>query len=618
MLARAWRILWIAVVTVVMAGVVRAVGLSALGARVPWVTFFPAVLLSSVLGGFWSGTVATALAVVAVVWFWNFLASTPFVTSPGDWLGVAVFAVNGILIAAVAEGMRRARAAERARVRELMDREARLRGYFDSPVVGVAVTSPEKGWLEVNAAAERMLGYTLAELRGKTWAEITHPDDVTTDLGEFEKVVAGTSTGYTMDKRYIRKDGSTIWAAISVSCVRDPDGGIEYFVALLTDITERKRADAALVASEATFRALADHSPVGIFRTNASGQNEYVNAAGEVIIGLPRQAIRGEGWSKAIHPEDRDRIFREWYAAVEAGRTFSSEYRFVHPDGEVVVVRGYGSAIRNKAGTITGFIGVIIDITQLRALREELAVSARLAALGTLVSGVSHEMNNPLAAAVSSLGFAEAEVRRVRQALDAPGAPDVDHLRGSLDEVAGALADAQEGSSRVASIVKSMAAFSRPEKGTERVSVMSVVEKAMRWMPTEVARQADVRITIDGSGDIVASEGQLAAILVNLVTNSAAAMPPGKKGTVDIRAGATAEGTVRIEVADDGAGMEPAVMKRMFDPFFSTRQPGQGLGMGLSITHAIVTALGGTITATSKVGVGTTFRIELPAAGPLA
>ena len=149
---------------------------------------------------------------------------------------------------------------ERRRAEEaLRQSEERFRRYFDLGLIGMAITSPTKGCLEVNAEICRIFGYTRDEFLRKTWAEMTHPDDLAADVAQFDRVMAGEVDGYTMDKRWIRKDGRIIDTTISVKCVRHRDGSVDYFVALLQDVTERKRAEEALRRSEAqTGRGPAD------------------------------------------------------------------------------------------------------------------------------------------------------------------------------------------------------------------------------------------------------------------------------------------------------------------------------------------------------------------------
>lgn len=137
--------------------------------------------------------------------------------------------------------------------------EERFRRYFDLPVIGVAVTSLDKGWVEVNSRLCEILGYPREELVLKTWTELTHPDDLAADVAQFEKVLAGQSDGYSMEKRFIRKDGAIIHAFIAAQCVRKADGAIDYFVALVEDIDTRKRYEIQLQeTNEALMRSNAD------------------------------------------------------------------------------------------------------------------------------------------------------------------------------------------------------------------------------------------------------------------------------------------------------------------------------------------------------------------------
>jgi PAS domain S-box-containing protein len=128
--------------------------------------------------------------------------------------------------------------------------EARFRSYFDLSGVGVAITSPSTGWVEVNDRLCRMLGYSSEEIYKSTWPQLTHPDDLGIDLENFAQVISGKIDEYSIDKRFLRKDGETIWTNLSVRCVRDQSGQVDYFVALLFDITERKRVETELIKAK--------------------------------------------------------------------------------------------------------------------------------------------------------------------------------------------------------------------------------------------------------------------------------------------------------------------------------------------------------------------------------
>ena len=173
--------------------------------------------------------------------------------------------------------------------------EARFRSYFDLPLVGMAMSSPEKGVTAANDRICEILGYTREELIGKNWADLTHPDDLVADVEQFERLLAGEIKTYSTEKRFIRKDGREIWTALSAGCVRKPDGTVDYVCANMRDISDRKRAQDGLRASEARFRALFEKAPmaIGLSRNGRilSVNPKYLETFGlsnaEQVIGTP-------------------------------------------------------------------------------------------------------------------------------------------------------------------------------------------------------------------------------------------------------------------------------------------------------------------------------------------
>jgi two-component system NtrC family sensor kinase len=161
--------------------------------------------------------------------------------------------------------------------------------------------------------------------------------------------------------------------------------------------------------------------------------------------------------------------------------------------------------------------------------------------------------------------------------------------------------------------VKDLTVFGRPDLSRHPVRLCALVESALRWLPASAAKAATLRVECDAKFEVMASEGQLEQVIVNLVTNASLAIPPGRPGEITIRIGHGEQGMARLDVEDNGTGIAPDLMERIFDPFYSTRDVGKGMGLGLPICHAIVTAHGGTLTATSVAGTGSTFRVELPA-----
>ena len=249
-----------------------------------------------------------------------------------------------------------------------------------------------------------------------------------------------------------------------------------------------------------------------------------------------------------------------------------------------------------------------------RALEAAVAVNSRLAALGTLVAGVGHEINNPLAAQMASQGFArdvvEALLVRVRSGKPLPPAEEERELREAVD----ALRDALVGSQRIARIVRDLVAFGRSDVRKERIHLRDAVDAGIRWVPASAGGDVTIEVEDHGAPDVRGVPGQLAQVVLNLVLNACQSARDGRRPSVKVTLGPGGPGMARLEVTDDGAGIPPEVLGRIFDPFFTTRRVGQGSGLGLSICHAIVTGHGGTITASSVPGKGATFRVDLPAA----
>ncbi len=251
------------------------------------------------------------------------------------------------------------------------------------------------------------------------------------------------------------------------------------------------------------------------------------------------------------------------------------------------------------------------------ALRDRVAAEARpqvascLAALGSLVAGVSHEINNPLAGVVACQGVALEALLDLRGAILA-GSADPQAQARSVDAIVDALHDAQEGAQRIARVVRDLAAFGRSDPGRVPVRLEDEARAAVAWL--HPAGAVDVRIEAEPVPEVLAVPGQVLQVIANLLDNAIRAIPAGRPGRVVVRVGPGGRGAARIEVEDDGVGMPPWTLGRVFDPFFTTRAAGEGRGLGLALCHAVVAAHGGTIAAESAEGKGSTFRVEFPLA----
>ncbi|HQR29119.1 MAG TPA: PAS domain S-box protein [Anaeromyxobacteraceae bacterium] len=332
----------------------------------------------------------------------------------------------GVVTDVTARKTAEAARAEFEKARAVQASEERYRSVLAAMSEGVIRLDASGTITDSNPAAERILGLTAGQMAGRTsidprWRAIR--EDGSPFPGEFHPSMVALRTGTAVRDVVMgvhRPDDGLAWILISAEPVRGPDGAVEAVVSTFLDITSRKAAEDALARSEARFRTMAEHAPVGIIQTDAAGHVVYANDRAVTLTGLTRDAVLGIGWLRAVHPEDAERIARSREATDFPGNVRTAEWRFVWPDGKVMHVRSYRSPQRDEAGRLAGSIGIIVDVTEARTLREQLTISSRLAALGTLAAGLSHEMNNPLAAVLSSVAFAEEDLRRLREVVGAP------------------------------------------------------------------------------------------------------------------------------------------------------------------------------------------------------
>jgi signal transduction histidine kinase/CheY-like chemotaxis protein len=243
-------------------------------------------------------------------------------------------------------------------------------------------------------------------------------------------------------------------------------------------------------------------------------------------------------------------------------------------------------------------------------LRERLAMADRMASIGALAAGVAHEINNPLAYVSANLGALTRALGEIPEEARSPA------LQGPLGRCEQALAEARDGVARVAEIVRDLKAISRStEDNRAPTDVHAAIDVAVKMSSVEVSPRARVVKEYGRVPLVFANEARLAQVFINLLVNAAQAISEGAAPAGEIRVVTRTDeqGRAIVEVRDTGPGIPPDVLRRVFEPFFTTKPVGVGTGMGLSICHGIVASHGGEITAESEVGVGTVFRVALPA-----
>jgi signal transduction histidine kinase/response regulator of citrate/malate metabolism len=308
---------------------------------------------------------------------------------------------------------------------------------------------------------------------------------------------------------------------------------------------------------------------------------------------------------RRIHPEDAPRVAQAVAAALKDKTAYDLEYRVLRGD-EVVTLHSRAQVVRDASGAPIRLTGSCLDVTERKKLEQKLLFAGRMSSVGTLASGVAHEINNPLAYVLSNLDFIGKELRD-----DESLAPS-NHLRELVDLVG----ETREGAERIRKIVRGLKTFSRAdEERRVPVELRPMLELSITMTFNEIRHRARLVKDYGPTPYVEADESRLSQVFVNLLVNAAQAFPSqSENNEIRIVTFTDERGRAVVEVKDTGAGIPEAIRARIFDPFFTTKPVGEGTGLGLSICHGIVTAHGGEIILESVVGKGTTFRIVLPPA----
>jgi PAS domain S-box-containing protein len=266
---------------------------------------------------------------------------------------------------------------------KLRETEQRFRSLFENAPFGICVAGPDGRFVEVNAAFCRMLGYSEPELLTKAWPELTHSDDVGLSEAMKEQLWKNPGGCAEGEKRYIHRNGATIWTRVKLSLARDSGGNPLLHVVHVEDITERKRAAEALQESEERFRIMADGCPAVMWVTDTEGGNQFVNRAYREFTGVANDQLEGSKWQLALHPGDAAAYVEAFQLAVREQAPFQEEVRVRRADGEWRWVASHGEPRFSPVGEFLGHVGLSPDITErkraenaLRAIKERHRVLA--------------------------------------------------------------------------------------------------------------------------------------------------------------------------------------------------------------------------------------------------
>ncbi len=376
---------------------------------------------------------------------------------------------------------------------------------------------------------------------------------------------------------------------------------------------ERVRAEEALRHSEARFRTLVGSMDAVIFTVDRDGRFETITGRALTRLNVQPHAWIGRVVREVLPPlvaQGHEDVFRRALFGETATLDWELEVPGAAGATRQLAMNTVVSPMREH--DVVGLVGVMRDVSEEKNVQAQLLVSDRMASVGTLAAGIAHEINNPLASAVANVELALAELADLERTSTQPGAAPL-----PLQSIREELTDVRTATERVRQIVVDLRVFSRsaePARGP--LDVARVLESSLRMTWNEIRHRARLVKDMQPIPAVDGNESRLGQVFVNLLVNAAQSIPIGRADENTIRVATShdkATNKVTIEIADTGAGMPPAVLARLFTPFFTTKSVGEGTGLGLSICHRIVAAHGGEIRVESKVDAGTTFRVILPA-----
>ena len=269
--------------------------------------------------------------------------------------------------------------------------EARFRTWFRLPLVGIAISAPSKGWLEVNDHLCTMLGYRPEELRSMTWAEITHPEDLASDETQFERVLQGNLEGYSLEKRFVRKDGSIQPSELSTRSVRRPDGKVDYMVTLVQDISERRKAEEALRTSEAMYRELLERQGEGFGVLDEQERFVLTNPVAEQIFGAAPGSLVGRSLMEFLSKDQQERIRQETLLRAQ-GTQSTYDLQIRRDDGTPRSLLITATPAAHHEGKALQVIGVFRDVTDQKQTENALLEAhLHLESLVSAIPGVVYQ-----------------------------------------------------------------------------------------------------------------------------------------------------------------------------------------------------------------------------------
>ena len=487
--------------------------------------------------------------------------------------------------------------------RELKESEERLSVIFEASQAGIVLVAPDGTISFANRRLAEMFGVGIDGLLGTRYGAWLHPSDQREGEALAARILSGEISAVTVERHYLRQDGSDFWGYLSGRRLVNGDGSLRAVVGSIADVTELKSSQSALEREKerlaVTLRSIGD----GVITVDTAGRVVLLNRVAENLCGYRQQEAAGLPLDQVFRVIDErtgipkqnsiDRALGSGAVIEQSGHGV-----LVSRDGSERIIVAKTSPILDRDHEVPGAVLVFSDITERREIEEELFKARKLESLGILAGGIAHDFNNLLTAIMGNISLSRANL------------PDSHQSAAFLDR-------ARKGAEQAKELTLQLLTFS---KGGAPVKKLTSITQVLMDSAVFALRGSNVRCDFDIDPDLWCAEidtGQMSQVISNLVINADQAMPEG--GSIIIRAEnvlpleeSDVGRRIRVTFKDTGTGISEEDLSRIYDPYFSTKATGNGLG--LATVYAIVKNHDGEIRVFSRLDHGTTFAITLPAA----
>tara|TARA_R110001583_G_scaffold111032_3_gene260095 strand:+ start:5832 stop:7598 length:1767 start_codon:yes stop_codon:yes gene_type:complete len=493
---------------------------------------------------------------------------------------------------------------------KIVESEEKFKNAFEYSAIGMALISPKGKWLKINTKLCQIVGYSEEELLSMTYKDITHPNDRANDLNFTTQLLAGAIESYTLEKRYVHKQGNTVWVLLAVSLVRDKVGTPLYFVSKINDITDRKITEEKLIISQNRLR---DAQRIGKLGTidwdlitndvELSEETARIYCFEEGVTILPVEEI-----VKRAHPEDLERTHKSLMDALEGKAEHNIEHRIICTDGKIVYLHAIAKIFRDSTNKPIRMLGTNLDITERKLAEQEIQQKNKeLEKLNIekdkFFSIIAHDLRGPFS---GFLGLTELLAEK--------------HSSLNPEKLQKMVVSMKNSAENINALLENLLQWARAEQGLipftpKTIELYPLINESVSQLK-ETALKKGVEIYINISNDLIAfgDINMIQTIIRNLISN--ALKFTNKGGEISIAAKMNEENSVLLSVKDTGIGMNQTLLDNLFRIDMQTNRKGTenepSSGLGLLLCKDFVEKNAGKIWVESEENIGSIFYFTIP------